>query len=383
MKIGLDVSQTCAERAGCAWYADALSRALIAEGLPQGHTFELYHHFGAWINGDTRRGTMVDDPRVTAPLRSLNPAAAREFWREIATGEPLPAKPDVVFSFNFHAPRMPHTKLIYTVHDLAFWSQRDFATDETRLVCQREILRALARAAGLMFVSRFTGTEFELLLPDWLRLHGRPNCLAPGASRFPRAALPSSPAAGAPWLVVGSLEPRKNHLAALEAYALYHAHSKQRRPLVIVGGGGWKSEAVRSRLGELQAQGLPVSYLGYVSDGDLAAHYAAAFALLAPSWHEGFGLPVVEALGAGLPVLASDRASLPEVGGSAALYFPPDRADVLADAMISLETNPAARAQRSIAGLERSRAFSWAATAKSALEFAEGLMKGADGGPRA
>jgi glycosyltransferase involved in cell wall biosynthesis len=371
MKIGLDVSQTCAERAGCAWYADALARALIAEGLPRGHTFELYHHFGDWINGDTSRGTLIDDPRVTAPLRSMTAAAARKFWHEVATGEPLPGKPDVVFSFNFHAPKMPHTKLVYTVHDLAFWTHPDFATDETRLVCQREMLQALARAAGFLFVSQHTQDEFELLLPAWLRLNQRPHGLAPGASRFPAPVVPAGLAAdAAPWLVVGSLEPRKNHAAVLDAYEIYRAQAPRPRPLVLAGGPGWKSAAVQRRLAALRDRGAPVNYLGYVPDSELAALYATSFALIAPSWHEGFGLPLVEAMTAGLPVIASERASLPEVGGRAALYFPPESPAALADAMLTLDSEPGAAASRAAASRERSLAFSWAATAKSVLEFA-------------
>jgi len=372
MKIGLDVSQTCAERAGCAWYADALARALVAAGLPRGHTFELYHHFGDWINGDTRRGTVIDEPGVTSPLRDLAPAAARDFWRQVAGGEALPGRPDVVFSFNFHAPKIPQAKLVYTVYDLAFWVHPEFATDTTRLLCQRELLQALARAAGLLFISRHTQAEFELLLPDWLRLQERPHALALGASRFPPAAAPSVAGPDAPWLVVGSLEPRKNHAAALDAYELYHAEGG-RRPLVVAGGPGWKSADLHARLADLAARGRPVRYLGYVTDEALAGLYASAFALITPSWHEGFGLPLVEAMTAGLPVLASERASLPEVGGRAAIYFPPESPAALAAAMRSLDAEPATRAARAAASLERSREFTWAATAKSVLEFAERL----------
>ncbi|MBS0663746.1 MAG: glycosyltransferase family 4 protein [Verrucomicrobia bacterium] len=373
MIIGLDVSQTCAERAGCAWYADGLSRALIAAGLPRGHAFELYHHFGGWINADTRGGTLIDDPRVSAPLRGLAPDKAREFWREVESGEPLPAKPDVVLSFNFHAPRLPHSRLVYTVHDLAFWMHPAFATDETHLVCQREVLQALARAAGFLFNSQHTRDELELLFPSWLRLTGRPSLVAHGASRFPAPGAPPTPGPAAPWLVVGSLEPRKNHAAALDAYELYHAHSSVRRPLVVAGGAGWKSDAIRARLSALQGRGLTVHTPGYVPDAELAGLYASSFALVCPSWHEGFGLPLVEALTAGLPVLSSDRASLPEVGGDAPVYFAPDQPAALAEAMLALERDPAAHARRAAASLARGGAFSWAATAKSVLEFVERL----------
>lgn len=378
MKIGLDVAQTCVERAGCAWYADALSRALIAAGLPRGHTFELYHHFGDWINHDPSGGTLVVDPRVTAPLRGMNPPAARKFWAGIEHGEPLPGQPDVVLSFSYHAPKMPRTKLVYTVHDLVFWRHPEFCTDATRLLCQRELLQALARAAGFLFVSEHTRREFEQMLPGWLESTRRPHTLAGGASRFasltpPPDSVLAPPADPAPWLVVGSVEPRKNHAAALDAHEIYLARSAFRRPLVIAGGSGWHSGPLHQRFTALAAGGAPVRYLGYVPDSELVALYARGFALIAPSWHEGFGLPVIEAMTAGLPVLASDRTSLPEVGGAAGRYFSPDDPAALATLMLDLEADPANRARLAAASLARSAACRWPATAQSVLEFIERL----------
>jgi glycosyltransferase involved in cell wall biosynthesis len=373
MKIGLDVAQTCVERAGCAWHADALSRALIAQGLALGHTFELYHHFGDWINHDPRTGTFVDDPRVKAPLRGMNPIAARKFWQEIESGEPLPGKPDVVISFSYHAPKMPHTKLIYTVHDMVFWMHPEFATGATRLLCQREMLQALSRAAGFLFVSQDSRREFELLLGNWLEQTGRPHALSPGASRFPHAASPRTYSAESPWLMVGSVEPRKNHAAALDAYGQYFAASSQRRPLVLAGGAGWKSDAIHARIAAIAAAGLPVRKLGYVKDADLARLYETSFALLAPSWHEGFGLPLVEAMTFGLPALVSSKGSLPEVGGEGARYISPDKPEALAAAMLEMETDQSHYGEKSQASLARGRDFSWEETARGVLQFAERL----------
>ena len=373
MKIGLDVAQTCAERAGCAWHADALSRAIITEGLPRGHTFELYHHFGDWINADTARGTTVEDSRVNAPLRAMDPTQARDFWRNVESGEPLPGKPDVVLSFSYHAPKMPHTKLVYTVHDLVFWMYPQFATDATRLVCQRELLQALSRAAGFLFVSNYTRREFELLLPSWLETTQRPFALSPGASRFPLASAPRPWTADTPWLVVGSLEPRKNHTCALDAYEIYLTHSSQRRPLVFAGSYGWKSETLHARIAALVERGVPIQYLGYVPEADLAALYARSFALLAPSWHEGFGLPLAEAMSAGLPALASLRASLPEIGGDAVRYIAPENPEGFAAAMLALEADQPGYSRRAEAALQRAQTFSWTKTASTVLEFIERL----------
>jgi alpha-1,3-rhamnosyl/mannosyltransferase len=374
MKIGLDVAQTCVERAGCSWYADALARALVTEGLPRGHTFELYHHFGDWANIDTRRGTALSHPGVSSPLAGMDAAAARDFWRGIAAGNPLPGRPDVVLSFSYHAPKIPQTKLIYTVHDLVFWLHPEFSTEENRLLCQRELLQALARAAAFLFVSENTRREFDLLLPGWFDQTRKLHALAPGASRFAPAAGPRAWSPDAPWLMVGSVEPRKNHAMALDAYEEYLSRSSQRRPLLIAGGRGWKSDPVHARISSLAAQGVPVRYLGYVPDQELASLYASSFALLAPSWHEGFGLPLVEAMTAGLPALASSRASLPEVGGQAARYFDPDHSDGLAAGMLALEADRENYVLRSETCLAQGGLFSWSKTAKSVLEFAEQLQ---------
>jgi alpha-1,3-rhamnosyl/mannosyltransferase len=240
-------------------------------------------------------------------------------------------------------------------------------------VCQRELLQALARAAGFLFVSNYTRREFELLLPGWLESTQRPYALSPGASRFPLASAPRMWSAGTPWVVVGSLEPRKNHACALDAYEIYLTHSSQRRPLVFAGGPGWKSEALHARIAALVERGVPVQYLGYVPDADLAALYSRSFALLAPSWHEGFGLPLAEAMSAGLPALASLRASLPEIGGDAVRYVAPENPEGFAAAMLALEADQQGYSRRAEAALQRAQTYSWIKTAGTVLEFIERL----------
>jgi alpha-1,3-rhamnosyl/mannosyltransferase len=173
--------------------------------------------------------------------------------------------------------------------------------------------------------------------------------------------------------MVGSLEPRKNHTCALDAYELYLKHSAQRRPLLFAGGKGWKSEALQARIEAMAESGVPVRSLGYVPDEELQQLYQSSFALLAPSWHEGFGLPLVEAMSAGLPALASLRASLPEIGGDAVRYIAPENPEGFAAAMLALEADQPAYARRAEAALQRGLAFSWQATAQSVLTFVEQL----------
>ncbi len=374
MKIGIDVAQTAAERTGCAWYADALARALVNVARPEGHQFVLYHQFGDWINGEPGHGTYLTGQDVEMPLRLELPVPARARWREIEAGRaPLPGEPDVVVASSFHAPRVGQAKLLYVVHDMVFWTHPDFATDATRVVCQRELGQAIVRAAGFVFVSEATRADFEQFFPDWLKSSGRPHVIAGGASRWPTVAKVADRSETAPWLMVGSVEPRKNHKCALVAYENYHTRSNLRRPLVIVGGRGWHSEATHHHISELKSKGLPVKYEGYVDDRDLLGLYHNAFALLQPSWHEGFGLPVLEAFSQGLPAIGSNRGSLPEVLGGAGLTCPPDKPDAWTDAMLGLEQDDALRRRLVEAGLRRAADFSWTKTAKTVLELAKSV----------
>ncbi|RME68224.1 MAG: glycosyltransferase family 1 protein, partial [Verrucomicrobia bacterium] len=171
----------------------------------------------------------------------------------------------------------------------------------------------------------------------------------------------------APWLCVGSIEPRKNHAALLDAYLTYRGLVEEPRPLVIAGGRGWSSQAIHARFDALRDRG--VRYLGYVPDEDLPDLYGRAFALIQPSWHEGFGLPVVEAMGFGTPVLCSDIPTLREVAAPAALFFPPHSPDHLAQLMARLEEDPALVSDLSRRSADRAGAFSWQKTAAAAVAF--------------
>ena len=95
MKIGLDVAQTSAQRAGCAWYADALARALVSIGRPLGHAFVLYHQFGDWINGEPAHGTHLTGKGIEMPMQQMLPVPARALWRAIEAGTEtaLPGSP--------------------------------------------------------------------------------------------------------------------------------------------------------------------------------------------------------------------------------------------------------------------------------------------------
>lgn len=166
-------------------------------------------------------------------------------------------------------------------------------------------------------------------------------------------------------LAVGTIEPRKNYVALVRALA----QISEKQPdlhLVIVGGKGWQYEGVETEIRKNYLS-KKVHMLGYLSGGSLVKLYNLAQALVFPSFYEGFGIPPLEAMQCGCPVIASNRASLPEVVGSAALTVDPEDIKGLSEAIIEV-LKPETQEKLSAAGLKQAQKFSWRHSANSVLE---------------
>lgn len=371
MKIGFDVAQTCSERAGCAWYADSLIRALV--NLAPEHHFFLYHQFADWINPSTDHGTRLIAPNVTPTFLDVTPQEAARIWKSpdellIKTGAP-----DIVHANSYRAPKVPGAKMVFTVYDVSFWAKPEYTTEENRLVCQQGLLDALSNADGFVFISQSARDEFERFLPGWMDQHRKPWRVTHLATRHADWTPVETPRADY-WLAVGSLEPRKNYEALLDAYESYRRESATPLPLKIAGGSGWKSGPLRQRINQLAATG-GVEYLGYVPDEEMPELYGHARALVFPSRYEGFGLPPLEAMHCGTPVICSPNTSLREVGGDAACYIDPDTPSTIVAALLRFETCDAVFADARAASIARSRAFTWGKTAAATLEFYDEVLR--------
>jgi len=370
MRIGFDVAQTCIERAGCAWYADSLVRALV-QVAPDNEYF-LYHQFGRWINQDTAHGTFIEHPSVQMPFFGMGPDESRSSWSGSGTLTKLTGDPDIVQSNSFQAISTAGAKLVFVIYDTSFWTYPQFTTEANRLNCQQGVLEALERADGFLFISESGRTEFETLFPGWLERNGKPAAAIPLASRLQPSQ--TVEATQPYWLAVGSMEPRKNYDAIFAALDRYWLESKKPCPLWIAAAAGWKNEKIGKRANDLEAQGR-IRVLGYVDEKRLATLYQQALSLIFPSWYEGFGLPVLEAMQSGCPVICSDRTSLPEVAGDTALYIDPAEPESICRAMIRLEEDPSLRRQCRESGLDRAKNFSWNRTAEATLSFYREVLK--------
>ena len=203
-----------------------------------------------------------------------------------------------------------------------------------------------------------------------------------GAMRLPRAALtvvhhgvdlgrfsPRGPRRAPPGylLWIGQAYPRKNLDTLVRSYALLARQGAQPPPLHVLGAAGWRDAEVRRLVGEL-GLGERVRFEGWVPDAELAAWYRGAALLVVPSLHEAFGLPVLEALACGTPVLCADQPALREVGGEVALFVNAREPERLAEGIARALGDPALRARVAEAGPARARRFSWSAAAAATLD---------------
>jgi glycosyltransferase involved in cell wall biosynthesis len=263
---------------------------------------------------------------------------------------------------------------VVTAHDTAIYRHPEWfpggQTASVRLV----VPRSMRRADAILAVSQNTAADVrEQFGVDSSRLHVVPEGVA-GRYRPLRAEeiqavrrrydLPERYI-----LFVSTIEPRKNLETLLTAWS----RLEHRPPLVIVGGWGWRYEAIRQRI---EAAGTAVRLLGQVGPADLPGLYNAATCLAHPAWYEGFGLTPLEALACGTPVVASNAASLPEVVGDAGLLVNPADVDGWTLALSRLVEDASLRADLRQRGLSRAAGFSWSRAASDTWRVLDAVVQG-------
>ncbi len=316
---------------------------------------------------------------VPVPLSST---PRRLVWEQTALPSAVRRlKADVLHSPHYTMPLLPGggCRHVVSFHDMTYLLMPALHLRFHRLFFPRMMRLSVRRADRLLVISESTRRDLERLLPASIgKITTTPLAAGPvfqpaPASEIQEACTRYTLIPGRFLLYVGVLEPRKNVPMLLQAFAQI-APQFPDVPLVLVGKKGWMYDAI---FAELTAQGLAdrVIFTGYVPEEDLPRLYGGARAFVYPSLYEGFGLPVLEAMQCGAPVVTTDISSMPEVAGDAALLVKPDDVNGLAAALTRVLSDDALAADLRERGLARAAGFSWDRCARETRAVYEELVK--------
>ncbi len=373
MLIGLDASRANkTQKTGVEWYSYHLIQKLKEIPLKAGDKFILY-------SPSELRGELAELPDqwqnkvLTWPLKYL--------WTQIRLSlETLVDPPDLLFVSAHILPFLCPVKSVLVIHDLGFEELPEYYSSWQKVYYSWTHRYSFRKAAKIIVPSEFTkkeviklyrvaedkikvvpegyNEEIFHLMDDRAKIAAVLNKYGVGGSYF---------------LYVGRLEKKKNIKGLIEAYhQLVLSNIQPSIPsLVLVGKPGYGYREIRNRISKIKK----IKEIGYIDKDDLVYLYSGALAFVYPSFYEGFGVPLLEAMACGCPVLASNRSSIPEVGGQAVLNFNPEDINDIVGAMQKIIDDRNLREGLKQKGLERVKLFSWQRCAQETMKILVALRR--------
>ena len=377
MRIGLEITAAVQQSGGIGRYVREMLSAL--SDIDQSNQYRLFY-----ASKNRSNHTVLDLPE-NFRVRQLpvNDIWLARIWQRMRL--PLPVELitgslDIYHSPDFTLPpTLRNIPTLLTVHDLSFLRTPESAAPGLRGYLEVAVKRSVKLATHVLADSQSTKD-------DLIELYATPEdkitVLYAGVSSAFRPVTDSNKLmkvrehyklGGKPFVLsVGTLQPRKNHVTLIKAFE--QALSDSEYNLVLAGGQGWSYEEVHE-LVRSRALQHRVLFPGFVADEDLSALYSSADVMTFPSLYEGFGLPVLEAMACGVPVLASNTSCLPEVAGGAAVFVNPRNVEAMSDALLKLVSNVDLRKTLREKGFERVEQFRWQSSAVKLLEVYRDLAQ--------
>lgn len=369
MKIAINAISLLSPATGIASYTRNLAEVLLQTGQVEAHFF-----YGVKWSGSIREIPMP----ALAPLKIIikkilpYPYEISRFFMQRRFQKGIRRHPVDIYHEPNYIPYRFDGPTVITVHDLSHIRYAHMHPVERVRIMNKLLPRAVDAASEIIVDSDFVGREVidqYGVTPE--KVHAihlgvsqeyRPRPDEEIAGRLERySVVPRSYI-----LAVGTLEPRKNLIQAIDAYVGLPETIRKVTPLVIAGMKGWLNKQLEARIRQYETCGQ-VRWLGYVPAEDLPLLYSGATLLVYPSLYEGFGLPVLEAMASGIPVITSNRASLPEVAGDVGLMVDPEDIDGMRTSMLRLIDDRDEAARLGALGIDRARQFTWQACAQKTL----------------
>lgn len=375
--IGIDYTPAYEQGGGIGRYVRELTAALVALDAPDNR----YKLFIAGAKPNTLPPQL--SLNATWAPTSLTPLWLARLWHRARL--PLPVeyftgKVDIYHATDFVLPpTLPRVPTLLTVHDLSFVRVPETASPALKSYLDQVVPRSVRRATHVLADSQATKD-------DLVALYGvdssKVTVLLSGVdSRFRKAdsvllsltTRTKYQISEAPYIFsVGTVQPRKNYGRLIQALAMLRGQGYDLQ-LVIAGGKGWLEDPIYEMIRTTGMENS-VRFIGFADEADLPALYRGAVCLAFPSLYEGFGLPILEAMGCGTPVITANVSSLPEVAGDAALMVDPYDLDALTNAIRKIIDDEQLRQQLIQKGYERIKQFTWEASARHLLQIYAQLL---------
>lgn len=366
MRILIDFTQIPVKRTGAGVYAENLIRALVPLIEPDDRLFLLLQSDETVLRKELQAAVNVHILSIPSrPFR--NRFALMLFEQLIFPSVLLLHRIDVLHSLHYTLPLWSPAARVVTFHDMTMLLWPQLHTRGRRLIMPLYMRLAAKLADAILFVSAATQRDAEKLMQRRKKFDAvTPLGVGPDSFLIPSAAAVESGleklAVRPPYLLfIGTIEPRKNLVRLIQAFD-WIATEFPKHSLVLAGKLGWNFDPVLSAMRN-SPFGQRIRHLGYISEDQKRILLAACDILIYPSLYEGFGLPVLEAMAAGVPVITSNVSSLPEVAANAAILVDPESVDQLAATIHSLLSDAELAQSLRIQGRERALSFSWNRTA--------------------
>lgn len=292
-------------------------------------------------------------------------------YRTVSTFIPVPyhryfGKSDnITHFFNYIVPPGVSGRTVVTVHDMVYKAFPETVRARTKYMLDMGLKSSMKRADLIVTDSEFSKSEILKYFPK----HESKIRVVPCGVDLEKfspcrdnekitAVKKNLEIEGEYFLYLGTIEPRKNLERLIQAYGIFAGRCSDAPKLVLAGGKGWLYDSIFAKVNELKLEDR-VIFTKYVPSEDMNALMCGALAFVFPSIYEGFGMPPLEAMACGVPVLASNAASLPEVTGDCGVIVDPYSAEAIADGMERLYSDSSLRQQLSEQGIERAKGFTW------------------------